>query len=260
MALILRIVKGPNVKKLLSVLTLAALVVPALPASAAVTTFSTQTVDVNWNTTASGTMTLYADYASGATLCGSEATGCGTPAVLTNAGSGTGTCTAAPTAPTANTGAAGSSTGVFFGNISPDLTTNNTECYYKDAVDAVFSTNDASGYKVYEGYTASTNAANYWLCYAANGTLPTASATGSAVAAAPSGFTATGAIAACPTGMTQVTNQTAAGPPPTGAVAAVSAASTVSNGHAGEDYALVVPALAPAGAAQFVITYTLVGN
>lgn len=246
-------------KKLLSLLTLAALMIPALPASA-VTQFSSPTVDVNWNTTASGNMTLFADYATGATLCGTEATGCGTPSVLTAAGAGTGTCTAAPTAPTANTGAAGSTTGVYFGSISPDLTNNNTECYYKDAVDAVFSTNDSAGYKVYEGYTASTNATGYWLCYAPNGTLPTAAATGSSVAAAPTGFTATGAVAACPTGMTQVTNQTASGPPPVGAVTAVSAASTVSNGHAGEDYALIVPALAPAGAAQFVITYTLVGN
>ena len=259
MASTLRIVKGPNVKKLLSILALAVLVLPALPA-AAVTQFSAPTVDVNWNTTASGSMTLYADYATGATLCGTESTGCGTPAVLTAAGSGTGTCTAAPTAPTANTGAAGSSTGVFFGAIAPDLTNNNTECYYKDAVDAVFSTNDSSGYKVYEGYTASTNTTGYFLCYAANGAIPTAAATGSGVASAPSGFTATGAVAACPTGMTQVTNQTAAGPPPVGAVTAVSSASTASSLHAGEDYALIVPALATAGASQFVITYTLVGN
>lgn len=259
MAQILRIVKGPNVKKLLSILTLAVLVIPALPAGA-VTQFSAPTVDVNWNTTASGSMTLYADYATGATLCGTELTGCGTPSVLTNAGAGTGTCTAAPTAPTANTGAAGSSTGVFFGSISPDLTNNNTECYYKDAVDAVFSTNDGSGYKVYQGWTAATNATGYLLCYAPNGSIPTASATGSAVASAPGGFTATGAPAACPTGMTSITNQTAAGPPPVGAVTAVSSATTASSLHAGEDYALIVPALAAAGASQFVVTYTLVGN
>jgi hypothetical protein len=249
----LRIVKGPNVKKLLTLASLAALLLPAIPTSAAGTTFGSPTVDVNWNVTASGSITLYADYATGATLCGAEATGCGTPAVLTNAGSGTGTCTAAPTAPTALTGAAGSSTGVFFGNIAPDLTTNNTECYYKDAVDAVIATNDASGYTLTEQATASTNATNTWLCYAANGTLPTATATGSGVATAPAGFTPTGTpIAACPTGMTQI--------PTASAATVLNAAAAVASGHAGEDYALIVPALATAGASQFVVTYTFVGK
>ncbi len=238
-------------KKLLTLVSLAALLLPAAPVSAA-TTFGSPTVDVNWNVTASGSITLYADYATGATLCGSEATGCGTPAVLTNAGAGTGTCTAAPTAPTALTGAAGSTTGVFFGSIAPDLTTNNTECYYKDAVDALISTNDGTGYTLTEQATASTNATGVWLCYAANGTLPTATATGSAVAAAPSGFTATGAVAACPTGMTQI--------PTASAATVLNTSATVSSGHAGEDYALIVPALATAGASQFVVTYTFVGK
>ena len=257
-------------KKLLSILTLAVLALPALPAAAGTpNTYTAPTVDVDWNVTASGNMTLFADYATGATLCGTEATGCGTPAVLTNAGSGSGTCTAAPTAPasTATTGgAAGSVTGVYFGNIAPDLGTANTECYYKDAVDAVFSTNDASGYTVYEGWSTSTNATNYLLCAAPNGftlgSTPSAE-TGSSVASAPTGFTATGAPSACPTGMHQIPNQTAAGTStsaPTGSYAAVVAAATASNQHAGEDYALIVPALAAAGASQFVITYSLVGN
>jgi hypothetical protein len=249
----LRIVKGSNVKKLLSLLSLAALLLPAMQASAA-TTFSSPTVQVNWNTTASGNITLYADYATGTTPCGTEATGCGTPAVLTAAGAGSGTCTAAPGGPTGGTtgGAAGSATGVFFGNISPDLNNNNTECYYKDAVDAVISTNDAAGYSVTEQITGSTNAAGIWLCYAPNGTLPTAAVTGSSVATAPTGFTATGAIAACPTGMAQI--------PSASAVTAVSKTTTISNGHVGEDYALIVPALAPAGASQFVVTYNFIGN
>lgn len=251
MALVLRIVKGPNVKKLLTLVSLAALLLPAVPASAA-TTFASPTVDVNWNTTASGSITLFADYATGVTLCGSEATGCGTPAVLTNAGAGSGSCTAAPAAPTALTGAAGSTTGVFFGTIAPDLSTNNTECYYKDAVDAQISTNDGSGYTLTEQATGSTNATGVWLCYAPNGALPTAGATGSGVAAAPAGFTATGAIATCPTGMTQI--------PTASAVTVLNTATTVASGHAGEDYALVVPALAAAGASQFVVTYTFVGK
>ena len=239
-------------KKLLTLVSLAALLLPAAPVSAA-TTFGSPTVDVNWNVTASGSITLYADYATGATLCGSEATGCGTPAVLTNAGAGTGTCTAAPAAPLGLTGgSAGGQYGVFFGSIAPDLTTNNTECYYKDAVDALISTNDGTGYTLTEQATASTNATGVWLCYAPNGTLPTATATGSAVAAAPSGFTATGAVAACPTGMTQI--------PTASAATVLNTSATVSSGHAGEDYALVVPALAAAGASQFVVTYTFVGK
>ncbi|HKU68318.1 MAG TPA: hypothetical protein VJP85_11135 [Candidatus Baltobacteraceae bacterium] len=238
-------------KKLSTIVALAALLLPAVPASAA-TTFSSPTVNVNWNTTASGSITLYADYATGSTLCGTEATGCGTPAVLTNAGAGSGACTAAPAAPTALTGAAGSSTGVFFGSIAPDLSNNNTECYYKNAVDALISTNDGSGYTLTEQATGSTNATGVWLCYAPNGALPTAGTTGSGVSAAPSGFTATGAVATCPTGMTQI--------PTASAATVLNTTSTVSGGHAGEDYALVVPALATAGASQFVVTYTFVGK
>ncbi len=242
-------------KKLLTIITLAGLIIPALPASAAGPyTFGSPTVDVNWNVTASGSITLFADYATGTTLCTTESTGCGTPAVLQSPASGAGSCTAAPTAPTANTGSAGSTTGVFFGNIAPDLTNKNTECYYKDAVDAVISTNDSAGYTLYEDVSvAATNATGYWLCEVANGTVPTAGVTGSSVSAAPSGFTATGAVAACPTGMTQV-SATSKG------TTAASASSTVSSGHVGQDYALIVPALASAGASQFVVTYTFVGT
>lgn len=242
-------------KKLLTSLALAGLLTPlsAAVANAAPQFTQTGTVDVNWNTTASGTITLYADYATGVTLCGSEATGCGTPAVGTSSGqgSGSGTCTAAPAAPTANTGAAGSSTGVFFGNIAPDATIYNTECYYDDAVDAVITTNDPS-YTVTEQVTGSTNAAGYWLCYAANGAVPTAAATGSAAGAVATGYTKNGAIAACPTGMAQI--------PSASAVTAVTGVATVNNGHIGENYALMTPALAASGAAQMVITYTFTGN
>ena len=250
----LRIVKGLKVKKLLTALTLAALALPAMPVAAA-TTFGSPTVDVNWNVTASGSVTLYSDYANGGSACGSESTGCGTPAVLQSPAAGAGTCTAAPAAPTANTGAAGSTTGVFFGNIAPDLTTKNTECYYKNAVDAVISTNDANYSLTEDVSVASTNAAGYWLCEVNNGTVPTASVTPSAAASAPTGFTAAGAVAACPTGMTRISTTA-------GGTTAYSQASgsTPSNAHVGQDYALVVPALAGTGAAQFVVTYTFVGN
>jgi hypothetical protein len=48
--------------------------------------------------------------------------------------------------------------------------------------------------------------------------------------------------------------------PTASAVTVLNTTSTVSSGHAGEDYALVVPALATAGASQFVVTYTFVGK
>jgi hypothetical protein len=245
----LRIVKGPNVKKLLTLVALAALALPAMPVGAAQFT-QTGTVDVNWNTTASGTITLYADYGSGSTsVCATESTGCGTPAVLTNT-TGGGSCTAAPTAPTALTGAAGSSTGVFFGSISPD-TAKNIECYYQDAVDAVLTTNDAS-YSVTAQITGSTNDAGYWLCYAANGTWPTSAATKSAATAAPTGYTTSGAVAACPTGTTQI--------PSASAATLLTGTATANAAHVGADYALIVPALSTSGAAQMVVTYTFTGN
>jgi hypothetical protein len=249
----LRIVKGPNVKKLLFIVSMAALLTPAMPALA-VDTFSSQNVQVNWNVTANGTITLYADYCTG-----TESIGCGgAPVGFTGTLGGSGTCTIATSAPAANTGATG---GLVWTAIAPDFV-DNTECYYKNAVDAVVTTNDSSGYKVYEGWSANVNTTGYLLCESANGTVPTASATTSGVSAAPAGYALTGATT-CPTGMTSIAQQTTAGTAsaaPVGSITVATGASTVSNGHVGEDMALMVPANAAAGAADYVVTYAIVGN
>ena len=143
MALILRIVKGPNVKKLLSLAALAAMVATAaLPAGAAGVTKQSN-VTVQWNISVAAALNVFTNYNSGVATPTSGTVPVGE---LLQA-LGTGEACAAPASVVAGT--------VDFGQITPDSgLAANTVCAVKQAVDAQVVTNSVN-WKLAEALTTS---------------------------------------------------------------------------------------------------------
>ena len=231
----MRIVKGLNVKKLIALAALTALLAPALPAGAAAVT-KTGTVTVKWNTSVTANLTLATNY---------DATGAQqltAPAILTAANGGGGTCTAT------GTGSEAAAT-VNFGSVSPDFV-QTTGCLYKNAVNAVVQTNSIN-WNLSEAIGAAV--AGTALCAFPNGlggsfpaTVSGASpATQTARAAAPAG-------AACAAGAATITAA--------GVQVASSTTAYPGGANIGEDMELLLGPTTPSGAQQYVVTYTLVAN
>jgi len=225
------------VKKLLSLATLAAFVgATALPAAAA---NPTGNVTVKWNIAASGTLALNTNYsAAGAQQLTA-------PSILANLNGGSGACTA-----TGN-GSEVAAT-VNFGIITPDSAVYEG-CYYKNAVNAVVTTNDNS-WNLQVALSAAMPA-GYSLCGSANGYTwgaagnATMSATQSVVAAAP----APSAGNTCGAGVTAITT-TAAN------VVTEANAFPTTPANVGQDFELIVPPLATKGAQTATVVYTEVLN
>lgn len=228
-------------KKLLSLATLAAVVgATALPAAAA---NPTGNVTVKWNIAATGTLALNQNYSA----AGAAQTTA--PTIVSMAAMpGGASCTAAG----AGSEVAGT---VNFGSIAPPSSgTANSACQYKNAINAVVTTNDSNGWSITEALSAALGA-GYGLCAIANGFTwgaaagATMSATQSAAtnAIAPSGTNtcAAGANALSTTAATAMTNANAF-------------PSTAAN--VGEDFELLVPPLASFGAGTATVVYTLVLN
>jgi hypothetical protein len=247
----LRIVKGPNVKKLLTLATLAAVIgSTALPAGAASVTVNTPNVTVKWNIAVSAALNFNTDYTVAA---GSSAQGTTSPSIF---GSDNGTaytgasgCAGPGAAPAANT--------VDFGNITPS-SVDYIDCYYVNAADAMITTNSTS-WNVTEGLSAAMPT-GYSLCVVPNGftwaaTNPaslnaTASAATQTTADSGGYFTnkSTGGCGAS----TQALSTTAA------TIMTDNAAFTSGQGaHLGEDYILVVPPLASKGNGTATVVYTI---
>jgi hypothetical protein len=141
MAQTLRIVKGPNVKKLVTLAALAAMTASvALPAGAATVQ---KTVTVQWNLSVSANLNLYTNYNSGVATPSSGTAPIG--ADLLNSGIGTGEACTAPASVAAGT--------VDFGTITPDSgLAADTVCAVKQAVDAWVQTN-STNWKLAEAIT-----------------------------------------------------------------------------------------------------------
>ena len=243
----LRIVKGPNVKKLLSLAALAAIVgATALPAGAVT---QTGTVTVKWNITVTAALALTTDY--GAT--GAQG-GAGVPSALLSTGpGGAGEACAAPAAAPS----AGPPPVVDFGTITPDSgLSKNTDCLYKNAVDAQVTTN-SSNWTLGE-YEAAALPAGATLCaypnnfaafpvtIAAAGTAP---ATQSARGAYADNTTCAAAASVLGTAITSTNLVTSSAQSFTGAPA-----------HIGEDMALLLTPAAATGAQTVNVTYSLIAN
>lgn len=224
-------------KKLLSLATLAAVVgATALPAAAA---NPTGNVTVQWNIAASGTLTLNTNYSN----TGAQQTTA--PSILAALNGGSGSCTA--------TGAGSEVAGtVNFGAITPDAV-KYQGCYYKNAVNAVVTTNDTS-WQLNASLQAAMPA-NYALCGSGNGFSwgaaggATLSATQSAVSTAPAPSAGNG----CGTGETAITTTAAA-------VLTEANAFPTTAGNIGQDLELIVPPLASKGAQTATLVYTEVLN
>lgn len=232
-------------KKLIAAATLAALVTAASPAFA---TTTTKTITVKWNTQAIASLTLHTDY-SATGVFGASA---GSILAQTNGGSGN-ACTA--TDPT-NTDLIDD-----FGAITPDSAVF-TDCLYKNAVNAIVSTNSVSwtlGVAATAGYVA----ANGTLCgYANNGGtgFPFAAAAAHAVSqttrVAAVTNTSAGACAAGggPAILMDGTGTTS------NIVSETHAFTAASPANFGMDIEVAVPANAPTGTTTVTETYTLTAS
>ena len=235
----MRIVKGPNVKKLLTIAAAAAIIgATALPAGAVT---QTGNVTVKWNVTVTANLTLNQNYSA----AGAAQTTA--PSILTSTGpGGTGTCTAAGV----GSEAAGTNN---FGNITPDASlSKNVDCLYKNAINAQVTTN-------------STN----WNLGASSAALPA----GATLCLYPNGYTFGTAPAALPATQsaraTYADNATCAGAGaltvPTSAnstnmITADATQFTASAANIGVDLGLLLTPAAATGAQSVVMTYTLVAN
>lgn len=243
----MRIVKGPNVKKLLSLAALAAILgSTSLPAGAAATT-KTGTVTVKWNVSVAANLTLTTDYGATGTQGGA-----GVPSILTSANGGSGTCTAPGAAPSA-----GPPPVVDFGIIAPDAAlTANTDCLYKNAVDAQVTTNSTNwtlGASISSAAVAGStvclypnNFASFPATIAAAGTAP---ATQSTRATYADNTTCAAAAATLSTTASSVNLISSAAQP-----------FTASPAHVGSDLALLLSPTSPTGAQTVTLTYSLVAN
>lgn len=234
-------------KKLISLAALAAMAcATALPAGAVTQTGS---VTVKWNVSVSASLALATDY--GAT--GAQG-GNGVPAILLSTGpGGTGeACTGPAAAPSA-----GPPPVVDFGTITPDSgLAKNTNCLYKNAVDAQVTTNSSSwSLGEYEAAALPTGAtlcaypnnfASFPVSIAAAGTAP---ATQSARATYTDNTSCAASAATLGTTASSVN-----------LVSASAQSFTTSPAHIGEDMALLLTPAASTGAQTVTVTYSLVAN
>lgn len=235
----LRIVKGSNVKKLLSLAAFAAIVgTTALPAGAAT---QTGNVTVKWNVSVTANLTLATNYS---TTGAQQLTA---PSELLSTGPG-GTAEAC-TAPASEVAAT-----VNFGTITPDSgLAKNTDCLYKNAVNAQVTTNSVS-WSLGE-YEAAALPAGATLCVYPN-----------AFASFPA--TVSGAAAATQSGRATYADNT------TCSAGAVTLGTTASNNNLatsttqytgaaaniGEDMGLLLTPAAATGAQTVTVTYSLLAN
>lgn len=236
--------KGPNVKKLISLAALAAIAgATALPAGAAVT--QTGNVTVKWNVTVTAAIALNTNYSA------TGAQGLGAPTLLKSTGPA-GTASEACTAAASEVAAT-----VNFNQITPDpALASNTDCLYKNAVDAQVTTN-SSNWTLGEYATAAlpagatlcaypNNFASFPVTIAAAGTAP---ATQSARATYADNTTCAGAAAVLPAAATSTNIVTSSAQP-----------FTATPAHIGEDLALLLTPAAATGAQTVTVTYSLVAN
>ena len=230
-------------KKLMSLAAVAAIAAAtALPAGAVTQTGS---VTVKWNVTVTAALALNTNYSA------TGAQGLGAPTILKStgpAGNASEACTAAASEVAAT---------VNFNQITPDpALASNTDCLYKNAVDAQVTTN-STNWTLGEYATAAlpagatlcaypNNFASFPLTIAAAGTAP---ATQSARGAYADNTTCAAAAAVLPAAATSTNIVTSAAQPFTGAPA-----------HIGEDLALLLTPAAATGAQTVTVTYSLVAN
>lgn len=256
MAPILRIVKGPNVKKLLSLAAFAGIVgMTMAPAMAA------NTVTIKWNVNAIASLILEGNYTN------TGAGGATAIAPLTIANGGAGNCAGAGAAPVGNGSTALT---MDFGGITPDAA-KVTGCVGLNTAEAQVNTNDTLGVKVDEQMTTSPTLAGVAVCgIQIKANAPTAWSTTGVAATT---FTAAGATDTTDTvaanwagttcaGLTYSAASVNAAAIPTGAATEIMGTSdnSLNPFYQGEDYAVLIPANASKGADQAVITYTLVTN
>jgi hypothetical protein len=240
----LRIVKGPNVKKLLSLAAFAAIVGAASLPAGAVT--QTAPVTVKWNVSVTAALVLNQNYsATGAAQITA-------PTILPSLNGGTGNSCSAN-----GVGSEAAAT-VNFGTITPDSgLTKNTDCLYKNAVDAQVTTNSSnwtlgeyvSSASIPAGATLCAypnNFASFPVSIAAAGTAP---ATQSARASYTDNTTCAAAAATLSTTASSIN-----------LVSASAQAFTASPAHIGEDLALLLTPAAATGNQTVTVTYSLVAN
>jgi hypothetical protein len=247
MAPILRIVKGPNVKKLLALATLVTLALPALPAAAA--TNATGTATVKWNTTVAATLTLTTTYSwSSPTLTS------GASATLYTGTAGTCANQSGETNGTVN-----------YGTITPSLTAN-VNCLYIDAVNANLTTNSSS-WTMYEQMNTPSPAAlsGYTFCAYPNGyaSFPAAvSATANPVNSGRSAGTAD--TTTCGASAVAIPTSTGTGVLSSSTGTATIATGTVATGasgtNVGEDLEMLIAPGATSGADQYSLQYLVIAN
>lgn len=257
MALKLRIVKGPNVKKLLSLAALAAMVATAaLPAGAASVTKQSN-VTVQWNISVSAALNVFTNYNSGAAT---PASGLVPVGEFLQGSLGAGEACGAPASVVAGT--------VDFGTITPDSgLTANTVCAVKQAVDAQVLTN-STNWKLAEALSTSTPA-GVTLCGLSNSgnfpvTVSGAAATSPASARTAASITdgnATG-TGTC-AGAGELAIPTDAGNPFAAGNQANMATSTTAyptGTNVGEDLELITTPAAATGAATRTLVLELIAN
>lgn len=246
MAPILRIVKGPNVKKLLSLAALAAVVgATAMPAAAATQTGS---AIVKWNTSVAATLTLVTTYNNtGASIANAALYG-------------------APAATCANMTTEVSGT-LDYGTITPSLSAN-VNCLYTNAVDANVVTNSAS-WNLYEEMNTPSPAAlsGYKFCAYPNSgyaSFPATVSSAVAVASSVSGRSAaTADTTTCGGGSVTIPFNGAGAPATSAGMQAVANSTTPVTGTGtwvGEDLEMLIAPGATSGAGQYTLYYLLVAN
>jgi hypothetical protein len=236
----LRIVKGPNVKKLLILATLAAMVgASALPAGA---TTASGTVTVKWNITVTANLTLNTDY----TAAGAQ--GFTAPSLLLSTGTGgTGeACT--------NTNPETTAT-VNFGTITPDSgLAKNTDCLYKNAVDALVQTN-STNWSLGE-YNTAALPTGATLCAFGNGyTFPSTTATATVNQSARATYTDNTTCAAGGGNVALTTTSTN-----NNLVNGATTAFTATAASVTEDMGLMLTPAAATGPQNPTVTFSLIAN
>jgi hypothetical protein len=240
----LRIVKGPNVKKLTLLAAAAALAMSGAPAIAA----TSGNVVVTWNVQPAATLTLHTNYNSSGAFAGAS-----TFSIFTNNNGGT---TGACNSGTAPTQADGTNA---YGQITPDPV-KVTDCLFANAVNLNVVTTSAN-WSLSEQITAGSLPASYVLCALPNGTFSFSTApagtlsvvqTTRTAATTPSVTTA----ASCGTASGQSISTTSAN-----VVNADTNPTQAAGTNIGLDYELAVPAnAATLASGTATVTYTLVAN
>jgi hypothetical protein len=242
-----------NGKRLLLLAAFGALATVCMPSAFASTI--TNTITVKWNTQSISTLLVTTNYsATGAQQLTA-------PSIITNANGGTGTCTAA--------GAGSEASQVAnFGSVTPDGTSNYTDCLYKNGANAFVASTDSNGYSLaVAGTTPASGVANpYKLCLLPN---PAAGWT------APAGGGAVAVVQTVRVAAPAVTNATACnavesnkgidlatlgGTGGTIQASTSGANATTSGANYGGDILLGIPPLASSGAQSVTVTYTLTLN